>query len=71
MDREIDQLRLRRRDVETSIEAAISTLQHSLEFVRDQSRQERDDKILLHRPRKGEPVEAPSTERAERKQAQK
>lgn len=58
VQREIDGLRLKRRDVENSLEATISTLRNSLEFVREQDQKERDDKILLHRPRPVEPQPA-------------
>jgi cell division initiation protein len=51
IQREIDGLKLKRRDAETSIEATISTLKNTLEFVREQEAREREDKILLHRPR--------------------
>jgi cell division initiation protein len=51
IQREIDGLKLKRKDVETSIEAHISTLRNTLEFVREQEARERDDRILLHRPR--------------------
>src|SRR5438128_7217222 len=54
IQREIDGLKLKRKDVETSIEANISTLRNTLEFVREQEARERDDKILLHRPRGAE-----------------
>ena len=57
IQREIDGLKLKRKDVETSIEANISTLRNALEFVREQEARERDDKILLHRPRYVEPVD--------------
>jgi cell division initiation protein len=57
IQREIDGLRLKRKDVETSIEATISTLRNTLEFVNEQEARERDDKILLHRPRLAEHVE--------------
>ncbi len=51
IQREIDGLRLKRRDVETSIESTIQTLHNTLEFVKEQEMRERDEKILLHRPR--------------------
>jgi cell division initiation protein len=51
IQREIDGLKLKRKDVETSIEANISTLRNTLDFVREQEARERDDRILLHRPR--------------------
>ena len=58
VQRDIDGLRLKRRDVELSIEAAIQALRSTLEFVRDQDSRERDDKILLHRPRHLDPIES-------------
>ena len=51
VQREIDGLRLKRRDVETSIESIMQTLRNALEFVREQEARDREDKILLHRPR--------------------
>ena len=54
LDREITELRLRRRSVESSIEASISALQHALDFIRTQDKFEREDRILLHRPRQSE-----------------
>jgi cell division initiation protein len=57
IQREIDGLKLKRKDVETTIEASISTLRNTLEFVREQESRERDDRILLHRPRSAESVE--------------
>ena len=47
IDREIENLRQRRRDAEVSIEATISTLQNSLEFVRNQERRDRDAKSIV------------------------
>jgi cell division initiation protein len=49
VQREIDSLRLKRREAETSIEATISTLRNTLEFVREQD--QRDEKVVAHRPR--------------------
>src|SRR3974390_1692485 len=51
IQREIDGLKLKRRDVETSLEATIQTLRNALEYVRELETRERDEKILLHRPR--------------------
>jgi cell division initiation protein len=51
VQREIDSLKLKRRDVETTLEATIQTLRHTLEFVREQEAHDRDERILLHRPR--------------------
>jgi cell division initiation protein len=58
IQREIDGLKLKRKDVETTIEASISTLRNTLEFVREQEGREREDRILLHRPRYAEPLDA-------------
>jgi len=55
IQREIDGLRLKRRDVETSIEGTIQTLRNTLEYVREQEVREREEKILLHRPRHTDP----------------
>jgi cell division initiation protein len=51
VQREIDGLRLKRRDVESSVESTISALRNALDFVREQDQKEREDKVLLHRPR--------------------
>ena len=51
IQREIDGMKLKRKDVETTLEATIQTLRNTLDFVREQESRERDDKILLHRPR--------------------
>ena len=55
IQREIDGLKLKRRDVETTIESTIQTLRNTLEFVKEQESRVREDKILLHRPRLAEP----------------
>src|SRR6202011_4979614 len=54
IQREIDGLKLKRRDVETSLESTIGTLKNTLEYVREQEVREREDRILLHRPRHSE-----------------
>jgi cell division initiation protein len=51
VQREIDSLRMKRKDVESSLETTIAALRNSLEFIRQQDVKERDDKVLLHRPR--------------------
>ena len=51
IQQEIDGLRLRRRDVETTLESTIQTLGHTLEYVREQDAHEREEKILPHRPK--------------------
>ncbi len=57
VQREVDNIRLKRRDAESSLESTISTLRNSLEFIRSQDARDRDEKLALHRPR---PVEAPA-----------
>ena len=49
VQREIDGLKMKRREAETSIEAVISTLHNTLEFIREQ--EGREEKIVVHRPR--------------------
>jgi cell division initiation protein len=49
VERDITELRLRRRGVEASLEGSIQALYHALEFIRDQEKPE--EKVLLHRPR--------------------
>lgn len=63
MQRDIDNLRLKRKEVETSLESIISTLYNTIEFVREQDAKHREDKVLLHRPRAAEapaPASAPA-----------
>jgi cell division initiation protein len=52
VERDINEMRLRRRGVEGSLEASIQALYHALEFIREQDRP--DEKVLLHRPRQAE-----------------
>jgi cell division initiation protein len=56
VQREIDGLKLKRREAETATEAMISALRSTLDFVREQDAAERQDQILIHRPRHIEPV---------------
>jgi cell division initiation protein len=58
IERDINELRLRRRGVEGSLEASIQSLYHALEFIRDQDKPE--DKVLLHRPRQADQQAAPA-----------
>lgn len=51
IQREIDGLKLKRRDAETGLESTISALKNTLDFVREQDAREREEKILIHRPR--------------------
>jgi cell division initiation protein len=56
VERDINEMRLRRRGVENSLEASIQSLYHALEFIREQDRP--DEKVLLHRPRQaGDPTQ--------------
>jgi hypothetical protein len=42
---------MKRREVETSLEATISTLRGSLEYVREQERRDRgENNLVQHRP---------------------
>jgi cell division initiation protein len=52
VERDITELKLRRRGVEASLEGSIQALYHALEFIRDQEKP--DEKVLLHRPRQQE-----------------
>jgi cell division initiation protein len=56
VEHDINEMRLRRRGVESSLEASIQALYHALEFIRDQDRTDEKggDKVLLHRPRQVE-----------------
>ena len=47
--REIDGMRLKRRDAETSLESTIQGLRNTLEYVREQDTRERDDKTFLRK----------------------
>jgi len=58
VERDINEMRLRRRDVEGSLEGSIQALYRALEFIREQDRS--DDKLLLHRPRTSEPAQNPT-----------
>ena len=49
VQREIDGLKLKRKDAETAVEATIQTLRNTLEFVRDQDARERDEKVTLRK----------------------
>jgi cell division initiation protein len=51
IQREIDGMKLKRKSVETTIEATIQTLRNTLEYVRETDLRDREERILLHRPR--------------------
>jgi len=59
VQREIDGLRMKRKEVENDIEALVRTLNTTLEFIRDQDARAREERILLHRPRQADGVAAP------------
>lgn len=61
IERDITELKLRRRDVESTLEASISALANALDFVRARDEVTKDEKILLHRPR-AEAVARPEDE---------
>jgi cell division initiation protein len=66
IQREIESLRMKRREVENDIEALVRTLNSTLEYIRDQDARSREDRVLLHRPRPTElPAPAPVAVRAE------
>jgi cell division initiation protein len=61
MHREIESLRLKRREAENDIESLLRTLTSTLEFIREQEARARDERVLLHRPRPAElPASAPA-----------
>jgi cell division initiation protein len=49
--RELDGLKMKRRDVQTNIEACVSALQNTLSYIREQEQREREARIVPHRPR--------------------
>lgn len=54
IQRDIDGLKLKRRDVEASLESSIQALRNTLDFVREQDARDREDKLLPYRPRAAE-----------------
>ena len=54
VQREIDGMRLKRREAENSLESMVTALKSTLEYIREQDDRERDEKILLHRPRQAD-----------------
>lgn len=51
IERDINELRLRRRGVEGTLEAAIQSLYHALEFIREQD-QQKEGEVHLHTPKR-------------------
>ena len=60
IEREIDGLRIKRREAETNLEATIAALHNTLDFIREQDRREREDRVVQHWP-KITPVAANAT----------
>ncbi len=54
IERDINELKLRRGDAEGQLEGAIQALYRALEFIRDQDQNRADDNLLLHRPRQAD-----------------
>ena len=54
LDHDCNEMKLRRRDAEGSVEATIQALYRALEFMRDQDQTRSDDNVLLHRPRQAD-----------------
>ena len=61
MQREIDGLRMKRKEVETSLEGIVSTVKNAITFVREQDQAHREEKVFLHRPRQSDAAAAPVT----------
>src|SRR5258706_5236645 len=49
IEREIDGLRIKRREAEANVESTIAALHNTLDFIREQDRRERDDRVVSHR----------------------
>lgn len=69
VQREIDGLKLKRKDVETTIEATIQALRNTLEFVREQEAHEREERLLIHRPRTVSPTTSENQPSANERQS--
>src|SRR6266850_1348174 len=48
IERQIDGLRIKRREAETNVEATIAALHNTLDFIREQDRREREDRVVQH-----------------------
>ena len=49
VQREIDGLKLKRKDAESAVESTIHALRNTLEFVREQDAREREEKVTLRK----------------------
>ena len=54
LEHDVNEMKLRRRDAEGTLESTIQALYRALEFVRDQEQSRTDEKLLLHRPRQAD-----------------
>jgi len=59
--REVDGLRLKRREVEVTLGSSIAAIQSALDFIKEQDSRDRDEKLLLHRPRTADPARNAAT----------
>jgi len=65
IQREIEGMRAKRREVEDGVEALVKSLQGTLSFIKEQDARTRDEKVLLlHRPKQAEsaPLALPAAE---------
>ena len=53
IEREIDGLRIKRREAEMNLESTIAALHNTLDFIREQDRREREQRVVPHRPQIG------------------
>src|SRR2546423_5585848 len=51
IEREIDGLRIKRREAEMNVEGTIAALHNTLDFIREQDRREREDRVVQHWPK--------------------
>ena len=65
IQREIEGMRAKRREVEDAVEALVKSLQGTLGFIREQDARAHQDKVLLlHRPKQAEPAPSPAAAQA-------
>ena len=65
VQREIEGMRAKRREVEEGVEHLVKSLQGTLAFIKEQDARHRDDKVLLlHRPKQAEAPQAASAPQA-------
>jgi len=51
IEREIDGLRIKRREAETNLEGTSAAVHSALDFIREQDRREREDRVVQHWPK--------------------